>query len=111
MESSSTAIKEKNQDIENIINQELIYSDPIARMREALLASPYEGDIERARYYTRAYKRTEGESAQHAGGHRASRKRFAICPSGLMMTRGWSGQKQIRTSPVPWELKEPIWTV
>ena len=58
---SSTAIKEKNQDIENIINQELIYSDRIARMREALLASPYEGDIERARYYTRAYKRTEGE--------------------------------------------------
>jgi hypothetical protein len=40
---------------------EMPYSDRIARLREDLLNSPYEGDIERARYYTRAYKRTEGQ--------------------------------------------------
>ncbi len=44
-----------------IIPQERPYSERISRLREGLLASPYEGDIERARYYTRAYKRTEGE--------------------------------------------------
>jgi len=42
-------------------DQGFLYSDRIARLREALLSSPYEGDIERARYYTRAYKRTEGD--------------------------------------------------
>jgi formate C-acetyltransferase len=36
-------------------------SERIVRMREALLAAPYEGDIERARYYTRAYKCSEGQ--------------------------------------------------
>jgi pyruvate formate-lyase/glycerol dehydratase family glycyl radical enzyme len=40
---------------------EVAYSERIGRLREKLLASPYEADIERARYYTRAYKRTEGE--------------------------------------------------
>ncbi|MGD0321129.1 MAG: pyruvate formate lyase family protein [Acidimicrobiales bacterium] len=30
------------------------------RLKERLLASPFEADIERARYYTRAWKRTEG---------------------------------------------------
>jgi formate C-acetyltransferase len=59
---SLAALKEKKQGVENIINQDLLYSDRIARMREALLASPYEGCIERARYYTRAYKRTEGQT-------------------------------------------------
>jgi formate C-acetyltransferase len=37
------------------------YSERIGRLREKLLSSPYEADIERARYYTTAYKRTEGE--------------------------------------------------
>jgi pyruvate formate-lyase/glycerol dehydratase family glycyl radical enzyme len=37
------------------------YSDRIGRLREKLLSSPYEADIERARYYTGAYRRTEGE--------------------------------------------------
>jgi pyruvate formate-lyase/glycerol dehydratase family glycyl radical enzyme len=37
------------------------YSERIARLRENFLASPYEADIERARFYTRAYKQTEGE--------------------------------------------------
>lgn len=36
-------------------------SERIARMREDILAAMYEGDIERARYYTRSYKQTEGE--------------------------------------------------
>ena len=39
----------------------LPYSDRINRLREDLLRSKYEGDIERARYYTRAYRQTEGE--------------------------------------------------
>lgn len=42
-------------------NKELPYSERIARLRESLLSSSYEGDIERARYYTRSYKQTEGE--------------------------------------------------
>jgi pyruvate-formate lyase len=37
------------------------YSDRIGRLRENLLSSLYEADIERARYYTRAYQRTEGQ--------------------------------------------------
>ena len=37
------------------------YSERISRMREKLLAATYEGDIERARYYTRAYRQSEGE--------------------------------------------------
>ncbi len=37
------------------------YSNRIGRLREKLLSSPFEADIERARYYTRAYKRTEGQ--------------------------------------------------
>jgi formate C-acetyltransferase len=37
------------------------YSPRIERLREHLLSSPFEGDIERARYYTRSYKETEGE--------------------------------------------------
>ena len=41
----------------------IAYSDRIGRLREKLLASPYEADIERARYYTRVYQRTEGEPA------------------------------------------------
>jgi pyruvate formate-lyase/glycerol dehydratase family glycyl radical enzyme len=40
---------------------EVAYSDRIGRLREKLLSSPYEADIERARYYTRAYQRSEGE--------------------------------------------------
>jgi pyruvate formate-lyase/glycerol dehydratase family glycyl radical enzyme len=40
---------------------EVAYSERISRLREKLLSSPYEADIERARYYTRAYRRTEGE--------------------------------------------------
>ncbi|MBN1381190.1 MAG: hypothetical protein JXA41_05920 [Deltaproteobacteria bacterium] len=43
------------------VSQSSLYSERIARMREDLLSSPYEGCIERARYYTRAYKRTEGQ--------------------------------------------------
>jgi len=37
-------------------------TDRISRMRNDILAAMYEGDIERARYYTRSYKDTEGES-------------------------------------------------
>ena len=37
------------------------YSERIGRLREGLLASPYEADIERARYYTRASKQTEND--------------------------------------------------
>ena len=40
---------------------EVGYSERIGRLREKLLASPYEADIERARYYTRSYKKTEGQ--------------------------------------------------
>ncbi|MBA3031278.1 MAG: hypothetical protein FP816_21025 [Desulfobacteraceae bacterium] len=36
------------------------YSDRIARMKYDLLSSSYEADIERARYYTQAYRETEG---------------------------------------------------
>ncbi|MBN1663447.1 MAG: hypothetical protein JW943_07595 [Deltaproteobacteria bacterium] len=42
-------------------DQGSFYSDRIGRMREDLLSSLYAGDIERARYYTRSYKQTEGE--------------------------------------------------
>jgi len=42
-------------------DQGVFYSDRIGRMREDLLSSMYAGDIERARYYTRSYKQTEGE--------------------------------------------------
>ncbi len=38
------------------------YSDRIGRMRTSLLEALYEADIERARYYTKAYQQTEGES-------------------------------------------------
>jgi pyruvate formate-lyase/glycerol dehydratase family glycyl radical enzyme len=34
-------------------------SDRIVRLKQHLLASPYEADIERARYYTRTWKQTE----------------------------------------------------
>ncbi len=37
------------------------YSERIARLRENFLTSPYEADIERARYYTRSYKQTEND--------------------------------------------------
>ena len=40
---------------------EVAYSERIGRLREKLLSAPHEADIERARYYTRAYKRTEGQ--------------------------------------------------
>ncbi len=40
---------------------EVGYSERIGRLREKLLASPYEADIERARYYTRSYRKTEGQ--------------------------------------------------
>ncbi|MBN1380574.1 MAG: hypothetical protein JXA41_02745 [Deltaproteobacteria bacterium] len=40
--------------------KEAPYSDRIARMRDELLSSCYEADIERARYYTQSYKETEG---------------------------------------------------
>ncbi len=36
-------------------------SERISRMRDDILAALYEADIERARYYTRSYKQTEGE--------------------------------------------------
>jgi pyruvate formate-lyase/glycerol dehydratase family glycyl radical enzyme len=39
------------------------YSERIGRLRQKLLAAPYEGDIERARYYTRSYKKTAGQGA------------------------------------------------
>ncbi len=39
---------------------EAAYSERVGRLRENLLSSPFEADIERAKYYTRAYKRTEG---------------------------------------------------
>ncbi len=42
---------------------EVAYSDRIGRLRDKLLASPYEADIERARYYTRSYKKTEGQGS------------------------------------------------
>src|SRR5271169_4131452 len=42
--------------------EEIRYSERIARLRENFLSNPYEADIERARYYTRSYKQTEGES-------------------------------------------------
>lgn len=34
----------------------------IARMKDEILSSMYEGDIERARYYTQSYKKTKGEA-------------------------------------------------
>lgn len=37
------------------------YSERIGRMRGRLLEALYEADIERARYYTRSYKQSEGE--------------------------------------------------
>ncbi len=37
-------------------------SERIARMRDDILSSKYEGDIERARYYTKSYQKTEGET-------------------------------------------------
>lgn len=40
--------------------EEVAYSERISRLREKLLASRFEADIERARYYTAAYKSTEG---------------------------------------------------
>ena len=39
----------------------ILYSERIGRLREGLLSSPYEADIERARYYTRAYRQSEGK--------------------------------------------------
>lgn len=41
--------------------QEIPYSERISKMKENVLAALYEADIERARYYTRSYKQTEGE--------------------------------------------------
>lgn len=38
------------------------YPERIQRMRESLLEAFYEADIERARFYTRSYKQTEGET-------------------------------------------------
>jgi pyruvate formate-lyase/glycerol dehydratase family glycyl radical enzyme len=66
---SVTAIKETGKMAVGDKSQDIFYSDRIARLREDLLSSPYEGDIERARYYTRAYKRTEGDPP----GRRAAR--------------------------------------
>ena len=43
--------------------QKTPYSERIGRMREDLLNSVYEADIERARYYTKAYRETEGQGA------------------------------------------------
>lgn len=37
------------------------YSSRISKMRKGLLDAFYEADIERARYYTKSYKQTEGE--------------------------------------------------
>jgi pyruvate formate-lyase/glycerol dehydratase family glycyl radical enzyme len=42
---------------------ELGYSERIGRLRDKLLSSLNEADIERARYYTRSYKKTEGQGA------------------------------------------------
>ncbi len=39
------------------------YSQRIARLREKVVSSPYEVDLERARYFTRSYKKTEGQGA------------------------------------------------
>jgi pyruvate formate-lyase/glycerol dehydratase family glycyl radical enzyme len=41
----------------------VLYSDRIGRLREKLISAPYEADLERARYYTRSYKETEGQGA------------------------------------------------
>ncbi len=37
-------------------------NERIARMKDDILSSMYEGDIERARYYTQSYKKTESET-------------------------------------------------
>lgn len=37
------------------------YSERIGRLREDVVSSPLEADIERARYYTESYKETEGQ--------------------------------------------------
>jgi pyruvate formate-lyase/glycerol dehydratase family glycyl radical enzyme len=42
-------------------SEERPYSERIARLRENFLSSPYEADIERARYYTRSYMQTEND--------------------------------------------------
>jgi pyruvate-formate lyase len=38
-----------------------MYSERIGRIRDHVLKSVYEADIERARYYTKAYRETEGQ--------------------------------------------------
>ncbi len=58
---AAAQVSQTGKSISGVADQGMLYSERISRMREALLASPYEGDIERARYYTRAYKGTEGE--------------------------------------------------
>ncbi len=45
------------------VKPEVAYSDRIGRLRGKLLASLNEADIERARYYTWSYKKTEGQGA------------------------------------------------
>jgi len=58
---STASVNETGKTALGATNQAVLYPDRIGRLRESLLASSYEGDIERARYITRAYKRTEGE--------------------------------------------------
>ena len=41
---------------------EPMFSERIGRIRDHVLSSVYEADIERARYYTKAYRETEGQS-------------------------------------------------
>lgn len=52
---------DKASGLQDAIKPSVPASERIARMREDILAAMYEGDIERARYYTRSYKQTEGE--------------------------------------------------
>jgi hypothetical protein len=58
---AAAQVSQTGKSVLGVADQGMLYSERISRMRQALLSSPYEGDIERARYYTRAYKRTEGE--------------------------------------------------
>lgn len=48
---------------DNRVPDSMLYSARIGKMKEDLLASYNEADIERARYYTRSYAGTEGQGA------------------------------------------------
>jgi pyruvate formate-lyase/glycerol dehydratase family glycyl radical enzyme len=64
----STALRE-NSKLDNLAKSNVMeartprtsVSERIKRLKERVMTRPYETDIERARYYTRVYKKTEGQ--------------------------------------------------